>query len=124
MIEKLEKEGEIDRQFVEENRKCEESADANHRRLLEIIGCTYQMAALHDAPLLWLDVLANPEDVTQAQVDSLLPYQPAAPILNEGEIRALANCAGASKYFHNQMWVFPADSLRIFVRLLLAKVQS
>lgn len=44
-------------------------------RFLQIIACAYQMAGVHDAPEVWLDVLSNPEEATQEQIDALLPYR-------------------------------------------------
>lgn len=51
--------------------------------LLKIIAFAYQIAGWHDAPEHILDVLADPESATAAQVDAMLPYQvvasPAVP---------------------------------------------
>lgn len=46
--------------------------------LLDIIACAYQIAGAHDAPAHILDVLANPELVTRAQIDAMLPYTPSS----------------------------------------------
>ena len=47
-------------------------------RLLTIIAAAYQVAGAHGAPAHVLDVLARPEDATDAQVAAMLPYAPAA----------------------------------------------
>jgi hypothetical protein len=47
--------------------------DRDH--LLKIIAFAYQIAGAHDAPEHILDVLADPEGATAAQVDAMLPYQ-------------------------------------------------
>ena len=43
-------------------------------KLQQIIACAYQIAGAYDAPEHVLDVLANPLDATQAQIDALLPF--------------------------------------------------
>lgn len=47
---------------------------ARERTLRDIIAAAYQMAGAHDAPANILDVLANPDDATPAQVDAMLAY--------------------------------------------------
>lgn len=56
--------------------------DKKIEKLLEILADTYQIAGVYDAPSHVLDVLANPKDATQEQIDALLPFviaQPAQP---------------------------------------------
>jgi hypothetical protein len=43
-------------------------------KLLQIIAAAYQIAGAYDAPAYILDVLANPEGATLAQIDELLPF--------------------------------------------------
>jgi hypothetical protein len=43
-------------------------------KLLEIIGCAYQVAGAHGAPVRILDVLADPQAATAEQIDAMLPY--------------------------------------------------
>jgi hypothetical protein len=45
-------------------------------KLLTIIAAAYQVAGAHNAPAHILDVLANPEATTLAQVEGMIPYQP------------------------------------------------
>lgn len=49
-------------------------------KLLTIIASAYQIAGHHDAPEHILDVLADPEAATEAQVEAMLPYQPEETI--------------------------------------------
>lgn len=53
--------------------------DADRDKLLTIIAAAYQIAGAHDAPAHILDVLADPEKATAAQVDTMLPYVPISP---------------------------------------------
>lgn len=48
-----------------------------HNKLLNIIGACYQIAGAHGAPEHILDVLCDPERATDAQVNAMLPYEPA-----------------------------------------------
>lgn len=54
-------------------------------KLQQIIARAYQIAGAYDAPEHVLDVLANPLDATQAQIDALLPFsvpdEPVASVL-------------------------------------------
>lgn len=43
-------------------------------KLLRIIACAYVVAGAHDADERILDVLANPEDATEEQIEAMLPY--------------------------------------------------
>lgn len=43
-------------------------------KLLEIIGCAYQVAGAHGAAVRILDVLADPQAATAEQVAAMLPY--------------------------------------------------
>lgn len=52
-----------------------EKLKAELEKCYEIIACCYQLAGLVDAPLVWLDVLADPKEATQDQIDELLPVQ-------------------------------------------------
>ena len=54
-------------------------------RLREIIACAYQIAGAYDAPAHVLDVLANPLEATQAQIDALLPFVPDRKIIASGQ---------------------------------------
>ena len=47
-------------------------------KLRQIIAATYQIAGACDLPVHILDVLANPERVTQEQIDAMLPFVPPA----------------------------------------------
>jgi len=49
-------------------------------KLLTIIAAAYQVAGVHDVPAHILDVLADPEGATDAQVDAMLPYTPTGPV--------------------------------------------
>lgn len=50
-------------------------------KVREIIAATYQILGAYDAPEHVLDVLADPEGATQAQIDALLPFvQPVQPV--------------------------------------------
>lgn len=44
-------------------------------RLEHILEATYQMAGVVDAPVRFLDALSSPCDVTQEQIDALLPVR-------------------------------------------------
>jgi hypothetical protein len=44
-------------------------------KLLRIIAYTYQIAGAHDCPEHILDVLADPEGATDAQIAAMLPYK-------------------------------------------------
>lgn len=48
-------------------------------KLRQIIASMYQIAGAYDAPAHVLDVLANPELATQAQIDALLPFVTPQP---------------------------------------------
>jgi hypothetical protein len=39
----------------------------------DIISSCYQLAGLVDAPLVWFDVLSDPKNATQKQIDQMLP---------------------------------------------------
>ena len=71
-------------------------------KLLEIIAATYQIAGAYDAPVHVLDVLANPLEATQEQIDALLPFVPVQLAAdNEAEIAALrkdALCAATTAF--------------------------
>lgn len=54
------------------------AAQGDRDKLLSIIASAYLIAGHHDAPAHILDVLADPEAATDAQVDAMLPYQPVA----------------------------------------------
>lgn len=60
-----------------------EALRAEVEKLRTIAWCAYQMAGMHDAPLVWLDRLseaANGDELPDADtlMDELLPYQPGA----------------------------------------------
>lgn len=68
-----------------------EALRAEVERLRALAGCAYQMAGMHDAPLVWLDRLseaANGDALPDVDtlMDELLPYQPDAAC--EAESRA------------------------------------
>jgi hypothetical protein len=49
--------------------------DAEHSKLLAIIGAAYQVAGAHGASEAVLDVLSDPAAATAAQIDAMLPYE-------------------------------------------------
>lgn len=68
-----------------------EALRAEVERLRALAWCAYQMAGMHDAPLVWLDRLseaANGDVLPDADtlMDELLPYQP--DVVCEAEARA------------------------------------
>lgn len=69
------------------------------KKLLSIVGNAYQIAGAHDVPEHILDVLSDPEEATEAQIEAMLPYvvapsaQQAAGSIDTGELRRLAEAA-------------------------------
>lgn len=49
--------------------------DAEHSKLLAIIGAAYQVAGAHGASEAVLDMLSDPAAATAAQIDAMLPYE-------------------------------------------------
>lgn len=67
-------------------------------KLRTIAWCAYQMAGMHDAPLVWLDRLseaANGDVLPDADtlMDELLPYQPNAVRETESRAEQLAEAS-------------------------------
>jgi hypothetical protein len=56
------------------------ASNTQRDKLLTIIAAAYQVAGVHDAPAHILDVLADPENASDAQVDAMLPYAPISVV--------------------------------------------
>lgn len=96
--------------------------DQRYNKLLGVIACAYQIAGAHDAPEHILDVLADPESATKAEIDAMLPYVPAAPDLTEraadlGVREALDKAAALAQQWGNARNNIDPAGARAFAKL-------
>ena len=98
-----------------------EALRAEVETLRALAGCAYQMAGMHDAPLVWLDRLseaANGDALPDADtlMDELLPYQPDAVCEAEAENERLRAEVREAREFRDKMAnAIGNDQLRRFI---------
>lgn len=88
---------------------------AKYRKFEKIIAYTYQICGDHNVPDSILDILAEPEEATDEQVEAMLPYQrEEAPTIKEAR-EALDNMDDYARMSTGVNAIGPRECLEKFI---------
>lgn len=80
---------------------------SQYMKMRQIIANMYQVAGAHDCPEHILDVLADPEDATDEQIEAMLPYHIIEPAVIEAPM-----IGGERAHFESLIAKFPPRSMQ------------